>query len=83
MDVRAGSVAVLDADSVALFGTWRVGSPQRQEATVQAIQAHRDAMEQRPPQLEDDPQWRRAHQWPGLISTTFQRFQPRLHLLAA
>ncbi|WP_212912655.1 antibiotic biosynthesis monooxygenase [Streptomyces sp. TS71-3] len=46
-----------------------------------SAQAHQDAIESRPPELEDDARWKQAHAWPGLLSTTFQRFRPRLHLV--
>jgi hypothetical protein len=45
-----------------------------------SVDAHREAVGSRPSELDEDPDWQRAHTWPGLLSTTFQRFRPRLHL---
>ncbi|MFI7643185.1 hypothetical protein [Nonomuraea sp. NPDC049400] len=39
IEVQAGIAAVPDADGMALFGTWRVGSPHRQEAAAQVTAA--------------------------------------------
>ncbi|MFG3254698.1 antibiotic biosynthesis monooxygenase [Streptomyces sp. NPDC048172] len=43
-------------------------------------EAHREAIEHRPARLEANEQWQRAHAWPGLLSTAFQRFRPALQL---
>lgn len=45
-------------------------------------QAHRTAIENVPQVVEGNAQWRQAHTWPGLTSTTFQRFHVELHLTA-
>lgn len=43
-------------------------------------EAHRQAIEHRPARLEASTQWQKAHAWPGLLDTTFQRFRPALQL---
>ena len=48
-----------------------------------SAEAHRHAIEHRPPRLAADERWRRAHAWPGLLSTSFQRFRPLLRLVPA
>ncbi|MEU9154924.1 hypothetical protein AB0D59_31280 [Streptomyces sp. NPDC048417] len=45
--------------------------------------AHARAIAQRPAELEANEEWQRAHAWPGLVSTTFQRFRPLLRLTAS
>ncbi|MGY1433730.1 antibiotic biosynthesis monooxygenase [Streptomyces reniochalinae] len=42
--------------------------------------AHRQAIEKRPAELEANAQWQRVHAYPGLLSTSFQRFRPLLRL---
>ncbi|UNS95273.1 antibiotic biosynthesis monooxygenase [Streptomyces tubbatahanensis] len=42
--------------------------------------AHRQAIENRPAELEANAQWQQAHACPGLLSTSFQRFRPLLRL---
>jgi hypothetical protein len=42
--------------------------------------AHRRATEDVPQPLAEDPRWQQAHEWPGLRSTSFRRFEPLLQL---
>ncbi|MGI5219189.1 hypothetical protein [Nocardia sp. CA-290969] len=44
-------------------------------------QAHHTAIDNPPKTLADSDEWQQAHAWPGLLSTTFQRYTPRLHLI--
>ncbi|GAA2065317.1 antibiotic biosynthesis monooxygenase [Streptomyces albiaxialis] len=45
-----------------------------------SAEAHRRAVEHPPAPLAADERWQRAHSWPGLRSTGFQRFRPLLGL---
>ncbi|GAA4535317.1 antibiotic biosynthesis monooxygenase [Amycolatopsis samaneae] len=40
--------------------------------------AHRAAVADRPQEIDDNAEWRKAHSWPGLTSTTVQYFRPAL-----
>ncbi|MFA5708018.1 MAG: hypothetical protein AB7E41_00800 [Mycolicibacterium sp.] len=42
--------------------------------------AHQHAITHVPDTLADNDDWHRAHHWPTLKTTSFQRFTPRLHL---
>lgn len=46
-----------------------------------SAQSHQDAIDSRPAELEHNNSWKQAHAWPGLLSTTFQRYRPRLQLV--
>lgn len=40
--------------------------------------AHQTAIDNVPKPLADSEEWQHAHAWPGLLTTSFQRFRPRL-----
>lgn len=45
-------------------------------ALWESAEAHQRMIENRPPELESNPDWQKVHAWPGLRSSAFQRFRP-------
>lgn len=46
-------------------------------------EAHRAAVEHVPDDVAANAEWQQVHEWPGLVQTTFRRFEFRLRLAAA